>query len=158
MTRALLILLIGCTALGLLAGAVLHGLALAGWTVPGAGTATTVVRLAFVPVWIATMIVHACARRVEKRGTPDWLAILFFIAVFDIVRSVVAAFTGWPIGALDFWSVWLFLYGVCLATLLDALRCTRCPNGHPVALDATYCRFCRTRLDQPAAFAATPSA
>jgi hypothetical protein len=157
MARALIILLIACAALGLVAGAALHGLALAGWTVPGAGTATLVVRLGLVPVWIAAGIAHACARPGGTRSTPDWLVPLFFYAAFDLLRGVVAAVSGWPIGPVDFWSVWVFLYGACLAGLLDTLRLTRCPAGHPVALDATYCCACRARLDRPAPAAAPAS-
>ena len=150
MTRAVLILLIVWAGLGVAGGALLHAVDVAGLPRPGGGAVTLAVGLGVVPLILATGLLHNATRPLAPRPTPDWLAFLFLYAAFDVVRSLLAWLTGWSIGAADFWSVWMVLYGACLTTLLDVLRATRCPAGHPVALDATWCRHCRTRLDAAA--------
>lgn len=149
MTRAVLILLIVWAGLGLAGGAMLHASNVVDLPRPDCPAATVVIGLGVVPLMLAVSFFRGVARPLAPRPIPDWLTLLFVYAAFDVVRSVLAPLTGWPIAAADLWTLWMFVYGACLMHALDLLRATRCPAGHPVALDATWCRHCRTRLDTP---------
>lgn len=146
--RAALVLLIVTAALGLLASAVLAGMALAGAPVAANGAATLVVRLALFPVLLAAIAVHwpAVRRRTGARGGPDddesWSRVLasapaplvllqrvlLVWVVVDAVRTAVAAVTGWPIaptdtgGEADPWSIWVFLWAIALSLAVVAQR------------------------------------
>ncbi|WP_146618890.1 hypothetical protein [Rhodoplanes elegans] len=148
--RAALVLLTVTAALGLLASAVLAGMALAGAPLPSKDASTLVVRLALFPVMLAALLVHwpAVRRRTGAPGGQDddtWSRLLVSApgplivlqrlllvwVVVDYGRTAIAAVTGWPIapldtsGEVDPWSIWVFLWAVTLSLAVVALRRAR---------------------------------
>ncbi|MFD2180738.1 hypothetical protein [Rhodoplanes azumiensis] len=151
MMRTALFLLTVTAALGLLASAGLAGMAAAGAPLPSNGLATLVTRLALFPAMLAAMLVHwpAVRRRRGPDGAEDdrasWSRLLVSApaplvllqrgllawVIVDVVRSAIAAVTGWPIapldtnGEVDPWSIWVFLWAVSLSLAVVALRRAR---------------------------------
>ncbi|MFL9826126.1 hypothetical protein [Rhodoplanes sp. SY1] len=155
--RAALVLLTVTATLGLVASAVLAGMALAGTPLPSNGALTLVVRLALFPAMLAAIAVHwpAVQRRTGVRGGQDdddtWSRLLASApaplvllqrgllawVIVDAVRTAVASVTGWAIapldarGEVDPSSIWVFLWAVTLSLAVVALRRSRPGRSHP---------------------------
>lgn len=149
--RAALLLLTVTATLGLLASAVLAGMAVAGAPLPSTSPETLVVRLALFPAMLAAMLAHwpAVRRQIGRRDAAndgeDWSRILVSApaplvvlqrllvvwVIVDAVRIAIAAVTGWAIAPLDTrgetdpWSIWVFLWAVILSLAVVAERRTR---------------------------------
>ncbi|MEZ4582190.1 MAG: hypothetical protein R3A10_11265 [Caldilineaceae bacterium] len=104
------------------------------------------------PYWSVTRWWMAHDARISGRlpCVPGWMqkgfyilfgyAILNFFASFVLGLNIMRAFSGH----------WMFFYGTAFAVLYSARHTQvwqrRCPLGHKVAVDATFCETCGNRL------------
>ena len=153
---ALLFPVMCAAAIGFLLSAYVHVGSYAGMPIPPLFMS---LHMGIFIVWLPTVLVSNQmvdgARRkdfwrIALRGAPEWMqkgfyilfgyAMLNFFASFVLGLNIMRAFSGH----------WMFFYGTAFAVLYSARHTQvwqrRCPLGHKVAADATFCETCGNRL------------
>lgn len=158
------------SALGLVLSLAAHIGALLGLNVPGPAM---LLHVGIFIVWIPAVITSNFSLtkkynrkdfwRVVLRGAPKWMQYMtygffvyafinFFIFIF-IAPSNPSSVSGTPPSVIrGFSGHWMAFYSAALAILYSAIQIKKkglirkCPNGHEVSLEASFCEECGQRV------------
>lgn len=172
MPQILLLPLLVYAALGLVLSVTVHLLSFAGIQ-PGGNALFFALHVGIFPLWLPVVLISqkmtkGAAQKdfwkVAMSGCPSWMKYMtygFFVYAFvNFAFFIVTAPTGKHSGGVPPSSVWhgfsghwMAFYSAGLAVMTSAYRKglsnfeRRCPNGHIVAFDATFCSTCGVAMN-----------